>query len=52
MEKYFVKQGLYAGNTVIIISENAGYVIAQIIDDHGRDCGEPISLPKNYLEKL
>ena len=52
MEKFFVEKGLYAGETVIIISRNDDYVIAQPIDDHGRDIGETISLPIEYLEKL
>jgi hypothetical protein len=52
MEKYFVNHGLYAGETVIIISTKGDYVIAQPIDDHGRDIGETVSLPKKYLQKL
>ena len=52
MKKYFVEKGLYAGETVIITSEEAGHVIAQPIDDHGRDSGELISVPREYLIEL
>jgi len=52
MKKYFVEKGLYAGETVIIISEQSNYAIVQPIDDHGRNCGDEVSIPKAYLRAL
>ena len=54
MKKYFVKKGLYAGETVVIVGESceSNYVIVQPIDDHGKNYGEEVSLPREYLKEL
>jgi len=54
MKKYFVQKGLYAGETVVIVGESceSSYVIAQPIDDHGKNCGEEVSIHRDYLTEL
>lgn len=54
MKKYFVEKGLYAGETVIITNEakESNYVSAQPIDDHGRNMGEEVVLPKDALREI
>jgi hypothetical protein len=54
MKKFFVEKGLYAGEMVVITKElkESNCVIAQPIDDHNKDCGEEICLPRGYLTEI
>lgn len=54
MKKYFVEKGLYAGEMVIITNEanESKHVTVQPIDDHGRNMGEEVVLPKDVLIEL